>query len=681
MGCIMITVNSFKPYPSVGSAARSLGLIVGLLCSGVLLADEAEQAAVSTALLERQRAVFKEVYPQARKGRWQPVAEREGLLQSYILWPDLRAAYLRARMRPENSAEIEAFLGEYGMLKPARDLRYQYALRLATRGKMAAYLALSQEYYQHTKVAKLDCLALQAQIKLGQQDEIVGRAQELWLVGKSQVDECDPVFNFLRETGQLGADLYRQRFELAIDARKYTFARYLAKSIDAEHLSEADAWLASYKQPTKFISNHARYEDSEVTRRQLISALRRISYPRPDRGLVLWRELEPQFDFSPWQSARMSRYIALWSARRHYEDASALLLALPGGAVNEDVRSWTVRAHLRQRDWKGVITAVTSMPAEEKKKEEWRYWLAQAMKETGHGDQAKPMLKAISRKRSYYGFLAADGLGRDYAYANENMKADLAVQASLLEKPSLQRARELFLVGLDGRGRSEWGAAVASLSVADKIQAALLADEWGWHSRAIATAALAGKFNDLRVRFPLPYRSDFVKFAADAQITETWAYGIARNESLFMRDIRSSAGAIGLMQLMPATGRETASAIGYPYSGYATLIDPASNIRLGTAYLGKMYARFGDSQILATAAYNAGPHRVDDWLPDKGSVDARIWVETIPFNETRAYVRRVLEADAVFYWRLTGKTRRVSSVLGDVSTTSGTTRLARAGGV
>ena len=137
-----------------------------------------------------------------------------------------------------------------------------------------------------------------------------------------------------------------------------------------------------------------------------------------------------------------------------------------------------------------------------------------------------------------------------------------------------------------------------------------------------------------------------------------------------MRDIRSSAGAVGVMQLMPGTGRQTARELKMPYSGLATLTDSTSNIRLGTYYLGKMYDRFDQNRVLATAAYNAGPHRVDDWLPESGALDARIWIENIPFNETRAYVKRVLTDEAIFYWRMTGQLRRISSELPQIVSTS-----------
>ncbi|MBT8087758.1 MAG: transglycosylase SLT domain-containing protein, partial [Gammaproteobacteria bacterium] len=197
----------------------------------------------------------------------------------------------------------------------------------------------------------------------------------------------------------------------------------------------------------------------------------------------------------------------------------------------------------------------------------------------------------------------------------------------------------------------------------DKQQAAILAHRWGWHSRAIATAASLGEYDDLMIRYPLPHQQSFEQFSSAARISPTWAYGIARSESLFMRDVRSSAGAIGLMQLMPSTGRAVARKIRLPYSGLRTLTDPDSNIRLGTSYLGQMAERYSGNPVLATAAYNAGPHRVDRWLPENGSEDARVWIENIPFNETRKYVKRVLAAQTIFDWRISGQVRRLSDSL------------------
>jgi soluble lytic murein transglycosylase len=291
--------------------------------------------------------------------------------------------------------------------------------------------------------------------------------------------------------------------------------------------------------------------------------------------------------------------------------------------------------------------------------------------------EGEEVLTELGGERSYYGFLAADQLGVPYALGDSAFVPDEARLSELRARPDLVRARELFMVGLDGRGRSEWDAVVRYFDTADKMQAAILASRWGWHSRAIAAAASVGEYDDLALRYPMPFNETFLEYSEDASISPTWAYGVARSESLFMRDVRSSAGAIGLMQLMPATGKDVAQRINLPYSGLDTLTNPDSNIRLGTTYLGEMVERFGGNRVLATAAYNAGPHRVDAWLPQVGELDARIWIENIPFNETRGYVRRVLAADTIFHWRMTGEVRRLSDELLVVSASSKTQQVAR----
>ena len=331
---------------------------------------------------------------------------------------------------------------------------------------------------------------------------------------------------------------------------------------------------------------------------------------------------------------------------------------------------------MRESRWKRLLIDISLMPEAERSSEEWRYWQALGEIESGQALDAVADLESLRLERSFYGFLAADKLGKTYALDYAVLAADEAKLAALELRPEVIRARELYYVGQDGRGRSEWDAVVRNLSDDDKMQAAILAHRWGWHSRAISAAASLGEYDDLAIRYPLPFQQTFEAFSSLASISSTWAYGIARSESLFMRDVRSSAGAIGLMQLMPTTGRDVAKEIKLPYSGLATLVDPESNIRLGTTYLGKMAERYGGNQVLATAAYNAGPHRVDRWLPEDGTIDARIWIENIPFNETREYVKRVLTAQTIFHWRITGEMRRLSDELSLVQASSETQQVA-----
>ena len=617
--------------------------------------------------IQNQRQLFNAVFDTVERGDWSAVenlaAPDSRLLREYVLWPDLRATYWRATLATASATDIDAFLSAYGTLRPARELRYRYALQLARSGDLAGFQQIYEQFYQGQNMAKLDCLSLQAELEAGRTARVDRRATDLWLVGRSQVRECDPVFEYLVQNQVLGPVEYLKRYELAVDNREFQLARWLAKSIDQQHVEEATLWIKAQAHPEDFLNSFARRAASETARRQLVYAAERLTYRDPELARAAWRRVSRQISFSEEQRLRTARHIALWTARDGLAGAYEILLDLPAAAVDTDVLLWRARLSLRSAEWNRLLIDIAAMPLDMRESEEWRYWRAVALQHSGQVLAANAALQELSQERSYYGFLAADELGENYALEHTRLLADEDAIAAIEARPDVVRARELFLVGLDSRGRSEWDTVLRSLSADDKLQAAILAHRWGWHSRAISTVASLGEYDDLSIRYPLPYQQLFEQSSSDASISPTWAYGIARSESLFMPDVRSRAGAIGLMQIMPATGREVAMGIRLPYSGLNTLTDPESNIRLGTSYLGQMAQRYSGNPVLATAAYNAGPHRVDRWLPESGTIDARVWIENIPFNETRKYVKRVLSAQAIFHWRMTGKVSRLSDEL------------------
>ena len=614
------------------------------------------------ATIDEQRAAFRLAHAAAERGEWQPSADNAAILHSYVLWPDLRAAYLRTQLGKDNRAVLE-FLQRYGRLKPARELRYRYALELAQSDRYADYLALYTEHYRELGEPSLDCLAAFAKIQLGQRNDAMSLATELWLTGRSQVKQCDPLFSTLQKAGLLTKRLHAQRYALAVDAQEFILARYLARSLDAGTLTEANRWLRAQGNPAQFLQLADVSNRDSTYREQLAYAARRLGFSKPLDARRHWRRLARDLRFAASLEADVTRHVALWAARLQLPEARQLLDSLSPAAVDEEVRRWRIRTALRAEDWQQVVLLVEQLSTAERDQEEWRYWHGVALERTGNHAEGMLVLSGLARERSYYGFLAADQLDIDYAYHDSSVAADEAAIDRLGSRPEIIRARELFHVGLESRARSEWDAALRSLNDDDRIQAAVLAHRWNWHSRAIAAAAQSGEYDDLDLRYPLPHRDAFRHSANETGVRESWAYGVARSESLFMRDVRSSAGAIGLMQLMPSTGRDTAREIKHPYRGRNTLTDPSSNIRLGTQYLAKMHKRFDRHPALATAAYNAGPRRVDNWVQGKGPMDARIWIENIPFNETRRYVRRVLASDVIFHWRLTGKTSRLSEQL------------------
>jgi len=254
---------------------------------------------------ERARELFRQVYEDVERGDWSVVAELPAddrqRLEAYLLWPDLKAAQLRAELRARRTGTdrqateraVEQFLADHGTLRLARELRYRYALHLAASGQPKRYLDVYRSYYQGRDLARLDCLALDAEIATSRSTRVAGRALDLWLTGQSQAEECDPVFSWLRERGLLNEEHYRQRFVLAIEAQAFSRAAWLGKSIDAEHVATAKAWQRAADHPETYLKNFRKARASAEERAMLVYAVERLTYRDPQLARTLWAPMKP----------------------------------------------------------------------------------------------------------------------------------------------------------------------------------------------------------------------------------------------------------------------------------------------------------------------------------------------------------------------------------------------------
>ncbi len=609
-----------------------------------------------------QRQAFKIAYEKARNGDSRVLGETQSTLSDYILWPDLVSASYLGRLSNVPDRDVEQHLARYPDTSLNKTLRYRHATRLAKRGATARYLSLYNEHYTESGDVPLDCYAAHARLHNATSKEFAElrrAALDLWLVGKSQPKECDPLFHRLQKDGLLTETRYAERLHLALKAGELKLATYLAKKAPAAERVWLSRWQTMRRDPATALKR-IRNVPSHGLRDALYNyGIRRAARRDPAQAYALLRATADDAQLGERDHKNLLNYIALRGARDGLPEVETWTRSLD--STSDDVARWQVRSALSSGDWARVLRSIEAMRPALAKESAWRYFSARAMAELGDHEQSQALLRDIANERSYYGFLAADRLDAEYQFSHQTIADDAQLAAKLMELPTFVRARELFFVDLFGPARSEWESAVRGLELPLRQQAALLADRWGWHSQAIRTLAYSGGHNDLLRTYPTPFKADFDEHTSRAEIARTWAYGVTRSESLFMSDVKSSAGAVGLMQLIPGTGKETARRARVPYRGLQTLLNPQRNIQLGVHYLGQMYNRFDKNQVLATAAYNAGPRRVKSWLPERGNVPADIWIETIPFNETRKYVQKVLFADTVFHWRLTGDERRLAS--------------------
>ncbi|MEM6639316.1 MAG: transglycosylase SLT domain-containing protein [Pseudomonadota bacterium] len=609
--------------------------------------------------LTEQRSAFKRAYELARAGNASTLPDAQATLGDYTLWPDLVSAHYLGRLRQSRHADIEGHLQSYPDTALNRTLRHRYATHLARTGGDAAFLALYDAHYAESGDTKLDCHAADLRLQNANTIEHRREAMALWMVGRSQPKACDPLFARLRSAELLTDRRHAERLELALTAGEFKLAQYLAKRAPEGQKVWVSRWRTMRQDPSRALQRIGRVPRHPLRDALYTQGIRRLARRNPQSAYALLAKTAEDSELTTAQLQSLLDYVAVRGARKGVADVDDWSEELT--APSEELLQWRVRATIARGDWAATLANIDAMPDTLAAESPWRYFRARALEIIGRPDDARALYQALSTERSYYGFMAADRLEADYNFAHSAVAEDRSLQDVIIARPAIVRARELHAVGQFGLARSEWERAVRPLPLEERQQAALLADDWGWHSQAIRTLAYSGGRDDLIRTYPTPYKADYDEHTTKASIARTWAMSVSRAESLFMSDVKSSAGAVGLMQLLPSTGKQTARRAGVRYRGLSTLLNPTTNITLGVHYLGQMYSRFDQNQVLATAAYNAGPRRVRSWLPEGESVDADVWIETIPFTETRRYVKKVLFADTVFHWRLTGSERRLAS--------------------
>ena len=379
-----------------------------------------------------------------------------------------------------------------------------------------------------------------------------------------------------------------------------------------------------------------------------------------------WQKLKSRHRFLGEDENYVMRHVGILAAQDHLPQALTWLAGVSADATDDTLHLWRVRAALRLGDWEAAQRFIAGLTEEQQREPQWRYWSARVLEAAGQKADAQRLYAALARSRGYYGFLAADHLGEDYSMQHVAIDANPEEVSAMLARPGIQLAQELYAAGQTVDARRQWNWTIRHMSNRELQVAAVIARQWGWHDRAILTVGRSRNLDDIELRFPLLYRESIETNASRSGIDPSWVYGVVRQESAFMTDARSHAGALGLMQLMPTTGRLTGRRVGIRAYSKGAILNVENNLRLGVAYLKEVLDRNRGHQALATASYNAGPHRVTNWMPEQ-PLDADIWIETIPFNETREYVKNVLSYSAIYDHRLGQKPTRLSERMPVVS--------------
>lgn len=583
-------------------------------------------------------------------------------LDGYLLAPYLDYASLQRDWRAVNAGTAGRFLDAEGKTQLGAQFRNEFLLELARRGDWPGFIAFDDPSAATT--SHLRCARVQALLATGRNKAARAELVQVWPTGQSLPDACDEPIAAARSRGWLPAGLVWQRLRLAVEAGNTGLASYLLRLLPEDERANAERLTRALSNPAATLEAAARWPDRAPHREAVSLALQRQTRANVASAIGNWQRLSPRFSFAAEDRVAILRALSLYTAVAYRADAATWFGQVPVAARTEQLMDWQLRAALAARDWNTVLQVADGLPAPLADTARPRYWQARALAALHRDDEAHTMYSTLAREANFHGFLAADQLDAPYAICPRDIAPDPARAAALRARTDVARALELHAIGWRLEANRAWDFARAPLDETDRRQLALLASEQGWHDR-VAFALNSG--DDLRhyaLRFPLAERETVEREAAVNSLDPSWAFALIRAESAWQPDVRSEANALGLMQLLPGTGQQMARQLGMDWQGTRMLLDPQTNIRLGTRYLAQQAERFQGRTWLAAAAYNAGPTPVERWLAERGTLPADVFIETIPYRETREYVTRVEAFSVIYDWRRNGEVRPLSGRLG-----------------
>ncbi|MDD5579403.1 MAG: transglycosylase SLT domain-containing protein [Methylobacter sp.] len=581
-----------------------------------------------------------------------------GALRDYPLYPYLQYQWLKNNLH--RTDKILAFLSAY------KETRYPGLLK----SKWLGYLANNERWYdfiqnyEATENSALQCQFYWATYQTGNKQQALIDAKRLWVTDISQHKECDPLFSALIISTAFTPDLIWQRFELALRKDNLAVAETMQRLMNKTDQNFAGIWLQIHKNPALINKSGFLISDDSLTGRIFAHGIDRMARSDLESAIYLWDKSKQYFRIDNQTVQRLERRLALAMGFNKNKNAYNRLNQL--ATVDEEVREWKVRAALLEQNWQHVSDALSGLNLVEREEPRWQYWLARSLGETGNTLQAQTIYNKLAADRSFYGFLAADTVNKPYQLLTKPVilaKNDLDTLAG---ETDFKEAQEFKFWNREKEAQQQWWFAVKKLPKERLVIAAKLAQQWQWDQIAIITLVKADYWDDLALRFPVNYLSQIQTNAYRQNLDPAIVFGLIRQESMLDKNAQSPVGAKGLMQLMPQTGKQIARDLHEQWQSENSLFNPDINIRYGSYYYKQLLDRFDGHFALATAAYNAGPRRVINWLPIDRSVPADIWVETIPFKETRKYVTSVLSYAMIYQQRLQRNTLKIKNLMLDV---------------
>jgi soluble lytic murein transglycosylase len=578
----------------------------------------------------------------------QPDTPDSPALRAYAIHDYLVAARLRrdlAQKAGELDAPIDVFLQAHAGQPVERGLKHDWLASLARRGRWDQFLARSADLTDPV----LACDRLAGRLAEGETLGLGAAVLARWSLPQKQPTECDEAFAWLHRQNLLTPELAEARVRAALGADNPHLARAFAVDVPMAQTPPLLLWSDLLDAPKSTLTVLAMHPGLPVESDALAAGFDKLARSDADGAFNLLPSLLARPGVTPDLQNRLQRSAALGGAYGHDPRAIAEFERLAAAAVDSQVEEWRVRAALWHGDYRKALGWIEQMPAGLATQPRWRYWRARAVAATVGEDAAAALFGEIAGLRDYYGYLAADRLHRNYILNARPAADDVKAQSAMAREAGLIRAHELFACDMTDEAAAEWNTVLGDADAAVKVQAARLAAHWGWYAESIATLAQTGNLDDVRLRYPRPFSDAVAEASRLAGVPADWIWSVMRQESLFRKDAVSHADARGLMQMLPVTAAAVARRWHLPPASKDALFNPPEAISLGAAYLRELLDRHEEQLDVSLAAYNAGSAAVARWQPP-ATMDADVWVENIPYFETRAYVEHIFEHIVAFAW-------------------------------
>jgi len=630
-----------------------------------------------TAALAQVRLTPEQHYLAARdahaKGNATALATHARALKGHILEPYAEFWLLRLRLEQAAPGEVSDFLGRYTGTLLAEQLRREWLIVLGKRQQWELFDAAFPNLVLDDPDA--NCYSLQSRWRRGD-GAAVEEFRRVWAAPRELPDGCVPIAESEIAAGQLTTRHVWERARLLLQANQTAAAKRVLDYLP-ENEQPDDRTLDSIRsQPAKFIERAEKLDFKRRANRELLLfAFSRQARLEVSLAANSWTK-KLQERLPPEDQAWVWGQLAAQAARSHDARAVEWFANANGAALTDEQLEWRVRAALRAGDWPDVRAAIEKMTPLARNDAAWTYWQGRSLRATGAKAEADQFFALAASEHNFYGKLALEELGRPIVIPPRGFEPAAEDVTAVAANTGLQRALALFQLDTSGLAAvparevrfdavREWNWSLRGMDDRQLLAAAEFARRNELWDRAINSADRTVGMHDFQMRFLAPYRPAFGEQARAQGLEEAWVLGLVRQESRFIVNARSSAGASGLMQLMPATARWVAKKLGMRDFTQAQVNEVDVNIALGTSYLRYVLDELEGSPVLAAAAYNAGPGRARRWKADK-PLEGAIYAESIPFNETRDYVKKVMSNTMYYAAIYGGDTRPLKSRLGTI---------------